>query len=132
MRAVRSTNTRPEMIVRRAAHALGYRYRLHVSSLPGKPDLAFPARRKVVFVNGCFWHGHDCKRGSRKPSTNASYWSAKIDRNRARDQYQLKQLSSLGWSSLVIWECEISDLDALKRRLIAFLERGDVLPPALL
>src|ERR1700735_5319447 len=82
MRAVKSKDTRPEMHVRRIVYALGYRYRLHRKDLPGKPDLAFIGRRKAIFVNGCFWHGHDCPRGSRAPKTNQAYWTAKISRNR--------------------------------------------------
>jgi DNA mismatch endonuclease (patch repair protein) len=85
MRAVKGKDTKPEMIVRRMAHALGYRYRLHRTDLPGSPDLVFAGRQKVIFVHGCFWHGHDCARGSRQPKTNAEYWRAKIARNVTRD-----------------------------------------------
>src|SRR2546426_5313806 len=85
MRAVRSQDTTPEMRVRRVAHSLGYRYTLHRGDLPGKPDLVFTSRKKTVFINGCFWHGHDCPRGARVPKTNARYWIAKVARNRARD-----------------------------------------------
>ena len=105
MRAVRSRNTTPEMIVRRAATALGYRYRLHKAELPGKPDLVFGPRRKVIFVHGCFWHGHDCPRGARTPKTNADYWRAKIARNVARDRENLVALERAGWRVLTIWEC---------------------------
>jgi DNA mismatch endonuclease (patch repair protein) len=84
MRAVRSEDTRPEMLIRRILHGLGYRYRLHDKTLPGKPDLVFTGRRKVVFVHGCFWHGHDCARGARVPKSNADYWTGKIGRNRER------------------------------------------------
>lgn len=121
MRAVKGKNTAPEMAVRRAAFALGARYRLHGAALPGKPDLVFTARRKVIFVHGCFWHGHACKRGARAPKANAAYWSAKIARNGARDAAALSALESLGWSALVVWECETRDAAALSARLSAFL-----------
>jgi DNA mismatch endonuclease (patch repair protein) len=121
MRAVKSADTGPEMVVRRLAHSMGYRYRLHRSDLPGKPDLAFPARRAVVFVHGCFWHGHDCKRGARAPKANADYWALKLARNVARDREQLARLESVGWRSLVVWECELSDARRLRSRLRRFL-----------
>ena len=97
MRAVKGKDTKPEMIVRRLAHALGYRFRLHRKDLPGKPDLVFPGRRKVIFVHGCFWHGHECARGSRQPKQNAEYWRNKIARNVERDADNLQALERLGW-----------------------------------
>ena len=120
MRAVKSTDTQPEITIRRLVHGLGYRHRLHRSDLPGKPDLVFAGRRKVVFVHGCFWHGHDCKRGARAPVANATYWQKKIERNRARDLRNQIALSQAGWSTLVIWECEIKDA-TLECRLRRFL-----------
>lgn len=125
MRAVKSSDTAPERAVRAAVRALGFgrRYRLHGAHLPGKPDLVFTALGKVVFVHGCFWHGHDCKRGARAPKDNASYWRAKIERNRARDVETLKALKRDGWSALIVWECETRDGDALARKLGAFLNR---------
>ena len=122
MRSVRSRDTTPELIVRRAATALGYRYRLHKATLPGKPDLVFTSRRKVVFVHGCFWHGHDCARGAREPKTNAQYWRAKIQRNRERDAKTMVALNLTGWTVLTVWECETRDQGALKRRIDAFLK----------
>src|SRR6185295_15123269 len=116
MRAVKSTDTAPEMIVRRLAHAMGYRFRLHRNDLPGKPDLVFPGRHKVIFVHGCFWHGHDCQRGARMPVRNRDYWTRKIARNRARDKNTPLSLQTLGWKSLVIWECE-TKAAALEKRL---------------
>lgn len=107
MRAVRSRDTKPEMLVRCAAHALGYRFRLHRKDLPGSPDLVFPSRKKVIFVHGCFWHGHDCARGARQPKTNAEYWTAKIARNVARDERARAELAVLGWDVLTVWECEL-------------------------
>jgi len=121
MRQVRAKDTKPEMIVRRAAHALGRRFRLHRKDLPGRPDLAFARDRRAIFVHGCFWHGHDCKRGARTPKTNRAYWEAKIARNMARDRDALASLAALGWETLVVWECETRDLPALRERLAAFL-----------
>ena len=123
MRAVKARDTAPERTVRAAVRALGFarRYRLDGRGLPGKPDLAFSASRKAIFVHGCFWHGHDCKRGARAPKDNASYWSAKIARNRARDMTTLEALKKLGWKALVIWECETRDPTHMRRRLSVFL-----------
>jgi len=123
MRAVKSRDTAPERAVRAAVREAGYarRYRLNGAALPGKPDLVFGAMAKVVFVHGCFWHGHDCKRGARQPKDNAAYWRAKIERNLARDRASLKRLKREGWSALVIWECEIRNRAALARKLATFL-----------
>lgn len=123
MRAVKSTNTAPERAVRAAVCACGYarRYRLNGAQLPSKPDLVFSSLRKVVFVHGCFWHGHACKRGARAPKDNAAYWRAKIARNQARDAAAISALSGAGWSALVVWECETRDASALEARLAAFL-----------
>lgn len=106
MRAVKSRDTAPELKVRRAAHALGLRFRLGRTDLPGKPDLVFPSRRVALFVHGCFWHGHDCPRGARLPETNRAYWQAKIARNTARDLVVRENLRRLGWKHVVIWECQ--------------------------
>jgi DNA mismatch endonuclease (patch repair protein) len=121
MRAVKGRDTKPEMLVRRTAHALGYRFRLHRKDLPGSPDLAFPSRRKAIFVHGCFWHGHDCARGARAPKTNADYWRAKIARNVVRDAWARERLAALGWTTLTVWECELKDAEGLRRRLGSFL-----------
>lgn len=121
MRAVKGRDTGPEMIVRRAAHALGYRFRLHRRDLPGRPDLAFPRLKTAIFVHGCFWHGHDCARGSRVPKTNTEYWRAKIARNMARDERVRAELGALGWKPLTIWECELKNRCSLDRRLDAQL-----------
>jgi DNA mismatch endonuclease (patch repair protein) len=115
MRAVKSEDTGPEMTVRRIVHRLGFRYRLHRRDLPGCPDLVFVSRRKVIFVHGCFWHGHDCARGARVPKTNVEYWTAKIGRNRSRDATAVKQLRRDGWGVLVLWECKLNQRDLLKR-----------------
>lgn len=122
MRAVRSRDTRPEIIVRRTVTALGYRYRLHKAELPGKPDLVFGSRRKAIFVHGCFWHGHDCKRGARAPKANAEYWRSKVQRNRDRDGRTLHALEAADWSVFVVWECETRNIDELAKRLAEFLD----------
>lgn len=109
--------------MRRIAHALGFRFRLHRRDLPGRPDLVFPRHRKVVFVHGCFWHRHRCPAGRSSPSVNAPLWRAKFRRNVARDRAALGELRALGWNSLVVWECETrgSDADQLQARIAAFL-----------
>lgn len=123
MSRIRSKDTKPEMAVRRLLHGLGFRYVLHDRRLPGRPDLVFPATRKVIFVHGCFWHGHTCGRGFR-PAKNAEFWAAKIDGNATRDASQLESLAAEGWQSLVVWECEVRprDMDRLAERLVHFLE----------
>lgn len=118
MRAVKSRDTAPEMKARRAAHALGLRFRLNRADLPGKPDLVFPAKRTALLVHGCFWHGHDCPRGARMPQNNRDYWQAKISRNMARDKASLAALRKLGWTPRVIWECQTRDDAALSRLIM--------------
>lgn len=124
MRAVKSKDTAPEMAVRRLLHSQGYRYRLHRRDLPGKPDLVFPRRRKVIFVHGCFWHGHDCKRGNRQPKTNINYWRQKIARNCERDASHLRWLRETGWRVLVIWECQTKSQNDLLRKATRFLDES--------
>lgn len=121
MRAVKGRDTKPEKLVRSCAHRMGYRFRLRRSDLPGKPDLVFPSRRAVVFVHGCFWHGHQCKRGARTPKTNVGYWTEKIARNKARDRENISRLKRSGWRALVIWECQLREDDKLRSRLGRFL-----------
>jgi DNA mismatch endonuclease, patch repair protein len=121
MRAIRSGGMKPELLVRRLVHALGYRFRLHRKDLPGKPDLALIARRKVIFVHGCFWHQHPGCREGRPPRTNQSYWEPKLKRNIERDRQAAQSLNEQGWKSLVIWECETTDETALRERLNSFL-----------
>ena len=106
MRSVPSVDTKPEMVVRRLTHGMGYRYRLYRKDLPGKPDLVFPARRKIIFVHGCFWHQHSCARGNRRPKTRREYWLEKLKRNRRRDRANLASLREHGWDVMVIWECQ--------------------------
>ena len=121
MRRIRKSDTKPELRVRRAAHRLGYRFRLHRSDLPGTPDLVFPRLRKAVLVHGCFWHQHPGCRLARQPKSRLDYWLPKLDRNRQRDLQSLAMLRGLGWTVLVIWECQVpDDLDAA-RLLTPFL-----------
>lgn len=121
MRAVKGQNTAPEMLVRRMIFAMGFRYRIHRADLPGKPDIAFIGRKKVIFVNGCFWHGHECSRGARTPKQNTSYWVQKIARNKFRDQTNQTALISMGWQFMVIWECELKQLESTRERIMEFL-----------
>ena len=121
MAAVKGKHTQPELIIRRLAHSLGFRYRLHVDSLPGKPDLVFPSRRKVIFVHGCFWHSHRCKHGLKAPASNVNYWTRKRTRNRERDAKHIKELKRAGWQPLVIWECWLRAPKTLPDRLERFL-----------
>jgi DNA mismatch endonuclease (patch repair protein) len=123
MAGIRGRNTRPELQLRRALHAAGFRFRLHRKDLPGSPDVAFPGRKAAVFVHGCFWHGHDCRRGARAPKANAGYWTAKIARNRARDAASVEALAAMGWTTVVVWECELKDEAALRTRLEGLLNR---------
>ena len=122
MSRIKGKDTNPELLVRKLLFSLGYRYRLHVRYLPGKPDIVFPSKNKAIFVHGCFWHSHSCKRGNNKPASNTEYWSTKLLRNVERDKRNLKQLKQNGWKSLVIWECEIRDIDKLTKQMIRFLE----------
>jgi len=118
MRRVKSVDTKPEMIVRRLLFRLGYRYRLHDKRLPGCPDIVLKKHKCVVFVHGCFWHGHSCKRGDRLPASNADYWRRKIDANRHRDNIHMLQLSVVGWRVLTVWECQIRDIGLLENVLV--------------
>ena len=117
MRAVKSRDTGPELMLRNMLRSMAPGYRLHRADLPGKPDIVYGPRRLAIFMHGCFWHGHDCKRGARPPKENAAYWRAKIARNRARDETNLAALASQGWRTLVVFECELKDKAALERRL---------------
>ena len=123
MRAVKSGDTTPELIVRRLIHAMGFRYRLHGADLPGKPDIVLPRHGKVIFVHGCFWHRHACAAGQSTPATRVDYWQAKFDRNVTRDRSNLRKLRRLGWSVLVVWECQTASrkVETLRNRLTRFL-----------
>jgi DNA mismatch endonuclease, patch repair protein len=123
MRQIKNKDMKPELIVRRLVHGLGYRYRLHRRDLPGKPDLVFAGRKKVIFVHGCFWHQHgdgNCKI-ARLPKSNLDYWLPKLSRNVERDREQQCQLELCGWEHLVLWECQLSDSTKLKERITNYL-----------
>lgn len=123
MRAIRSKGMKPEMAVRQAVYALGFRYRLHRRDLPGKPDLAFIGKRKAIFVHGCFWHQHpDCREG-RPPKSNISYWEPKLIRNVERDEENERKLMEAGWQVLTIWECETFEVSAMLQRIREFLSK---------
>lgn len=121
MRRVKGKDTTPELKVRKALTALGARYRLHRKDLPGSPDIVLPGRRLALFVHGCFWHGHDCARGSRVPKANRDYWLGKVGRNRARDAASREALAALGWRVETLWECDLKDAEALRVRLETLL-----------
>lgn len=124
MSRVRGRDTKPELVVRKALHARGYRYRLHDKKLPGTPDLVFPRWRKVLFVHGCFWHAHENCTLARMPKSRLEFWRPKLEGNRARDARELAKLRALGWDAMVIWECELRDLDGLVARVEAFLNHN--------
>jgi len=124
MRRIRSKGMVPELAVRSMVHGMGYRFRLHRKDLPGKPDLVFVSRRKVIFVHGCFWHSHDCK-VAHVPKSNPDYWVPKLQRNRLRDSKNLEALRSDGWQPLVIWECELKDSRSVGGRVKRFLDRSN-------
>lgn len=115
-------NTSLEILVRHQIFSLGYRYRLHRRDLPGCPDLVFPSKRKVIFVNGCFWHRHICKRGRSMPEARKAFWQTKFERTVQRDRANRRKLKALGWDVLTIWECQIKDIERLKSKFITFLE----------
>lgn len=122
MSRIRGKDTKPELAVRRLAHTLGYRFRLHRRDLPGAPDLAFPGRRKVVFVHGCFWHRHRGCHFAYIPKSNAEFWSKKFAANLERDKRAISALRQQGWDPLILWECELSNVSRLERRLISHLD----------
>ena len=121
MRLVRSKDTAPELAVRSLLHKAGYRFRTHVSTLPGRPDIVFSAKRCVVFVHGCFWHGHDCRAGRNRPSTNTAYWGSKLARTKLRDALVIAELANTNWRTITVWECELRALSQLLERLERFL-----------
>lgn len=120
MRAIRSQHMKPEMIVRQLIHGMGYRYRLHQRDLPGKPDLVFSSRKKVIFVHGCFWHSHECGT-AHKPKSNLGYWIPKLGRNKERDAENVVKLEMQGWRVFTVWECETKNHETLKQKLLCFL-----------
>ncbi len=124
MSRIKSKDSKPELIVRKLTHSMGFRYRLHGKNLPGNPDLVFPKYKKVIFVHGCFWHGHEgCKRAT-LPSTNVEFWKKKISGNVVRDKNNYEKIKSIGWNYLIIWQCETkkSLLEGLANKIILFLK----------
>ena len=122
MRRVRARNTKPEMLVRRTLHSLGYRYRLHARDLPGTPDIVLRPRKSAIFVHGCFWHRHKGCKLARMPKSRIDFWETKLEANRTRDARHMNELHDLGWRVMVVWECEAGDAKALTDRLTRFLE----------
>lgn len=121
MSHVTGKDTKPEILVRKILHSMGFRYRLHVRNLPGNPDIVLPRHKKVIFVHGCFWHGHeDCKR-SQRPTTNKEFWNEKIDRNIERDVKAVSDLTNMGWKVLTLWQCETKNYELLKVKLLDFM-----------
>lgn len=125
MSKITGKNTKPEIIIRKIAHSLGYRFRLHKKDLPGKPDIVFPKYKKVIFVNGCFWHGHkNCNR-SKLPTTNKKFWKEKIEGNKKKDQSNYYQIKKIGWDYLIVWQCviKISNRNKLEKKIQKFLDQ---------
>ena len=125
MQAVKGKNTLPELVVRSLLHRLGFRFRLHRKDLPGTPDIVFPSRKVAIFVHGCFWHGHGCRIGQ-PPKSRLDYWTPKIAANRVRDDRKQTALAAAGWRSLVVWQCELKDTEALARKLGMFLDATSI------
>jgi DNA mismatch endonuclease (patch repair protein) len=123
MAAIRGKDTKPEMTVRKLVHAMGYRYRLHRKDLPGKPDLVFASRKKVIFVHGCFWNMHNCRYGRVQPKANAEFWQNKREATVARDQRNRRMLSKYGWEALTLWECQTTYPELLSGKIVQFLTK---------
>ena len=122
MSCVSGKNTKPELVVRSLLHNMGYRFRLHRNDLPGKPDITLPKYKKIIFVHGCFWHGHiDCPRAKR-PTTNKKFWDEKLNKNIERDKINVNNLKALGWDVLTVWTCEVKDTEKFKNKLLSFIE----------
>lgn len=126
MSRVRGKDTQPEMVVRRLVFAAGYRYRLHGRNLPGRPDLVFPGRHKVIFVHGCFWHRHEGCALARLPKSRLDFWLPKLEANSRRDERDRSALLEMGWDVLIVWECELTDVEALRARIGTFLDCRDL------
>ncbi|WP_108446128.1 very short patch repair endonuclease [Halomonas denitrificans] len=124
MGKVRHKDTKPEMVVRRLVHGAGYRYRLHDKRLPGKPDLVFKGRKKVIFVHGCFWHRHEGCALARLPKSREEFWIPKLEANKQRDRRNEDRLREMGWEVLVVWECELSEIDVILEKINEFLQKS--------
>ena len=125
MAAIQSTNTKPELAVRRLVHGMGYRYRLHAKELPGKPDIVFPSRKKIVFVHVCFWHHHQGCRYATSPKTRMNFWNEKFAQNVARDRRNRLALKKAGWTVMIVWQCELKNSEKLARRIDGFLQKNE-------
>lgn len=126
MSKVRSKNTKPEVIIRRLLHSLGYRFRLYRKELPGNPDIVLPKYKTVIFVNGCFWHQHEgCKR-SKLPKSNSLFWNVKLQKNVERDKKNIRILEDLGWQVLLIWECQLRDLPTIEEMIVDKMKRVSI------
>lgn len=125
MSRISGKNTKPELIVRSLLHSMGYRFRLHRNDLPGKPDIVLPKHGKIIFVHGCFWHGHNNCNRSKRPTSNKMFWQDKLDKNIERDSVTNKNLKKLGWEVLIVWSCEVKDIDQLKNKLLSFLDNNN-------
>lgn len=123
MSKVGGKNTGPEIKVRKLLHSMGYRFRLQRKDLPGKPDIVLPKYKTIIFVHGCFWHGHDCKMGKNRPKSNSEYWENKINNNIDRDKKNISLLNNYGWNVLIVWECQIRNTEKLKNIILLFLGR---------
>ncbi len=125
MSQIKGKDTKPEMVVRKLLHGLGYRYRLHGKGLPGRPDLVFAGRKKVVFVNGCYWHRHECELGRPVPGTRTKFWLEKFALTVERDRENYAKLKEGGWEVLVVWECELKDMGKLEVKLVEYLREKE-------
>lgn len=125
MSRIRGKGSAPEMKLRRLVHGMGFRYRLHVKELPGKPDLVFPSRHAVIFMHGCFWHRHEGCKLARLPKSKLDFWKTKLEANKERDLLHQRQLRDLGWRVLVVWECEMSDIDHVSTIAKSFLREQE-------
>jgi DNA mismatch endonuclease (patch repair protein) len=126
MARIRKTDTKPELLVRRLVHRMGYRFRLHARGLPGNPDIILPRHGEVILVHGCFWHRHDCPDGRKLPRSKPEYWGPKLERNRRRDEVNIERLRELGWEILVLWECQMRREDVVSDRLRRFLASAPI------
>jgi DNA mismatch endonuclease (patch repair protein) len=125
MSRISGKNTKPELVVRSLLHNMGYRFRLHRKDLPGKPDITLPKYKKIIFVHGCFWHGHKGCPRAKRPTTNKKFWNEKLDKNIERDKVTLYNLKQLGWDVLTVWTCEVNEIDKLKKKIISFLKKTE-------
>lgn len=124
MSRIKGKDTKPEFIVRKIIHGLGYRYRLHVNNLPGKPDIVLPRHKKIIFVHGCFWHRHNCRYGRVRPATRRKFWEVKLKGNKERDKIKLRELRKNGWTVMTIWECQTRKPEKIIDKIIDFLEQN--------